>query len=443
MQQSKHIGKVVVNYNPKPTEVFPGDYAPISFRNDATYWIAGGLGGFGMQVARWMASRGAGSLVLSGRRQLSPEQTKAIAAEFAANGTQICIRPTDISQPESVSTTLKFIDQKLPSLRGVFHTAMVLEDRMLVDLQRETLERVLRPKVLGGWNLHQQTLDRRLDHFVLFSSLSSVFGHAGQANYSAANALLDGLAHYRRALGLPGLAINWGHLGEVGYLAEREQLGQRLERQGVLSFSVKQALECLEYAMQLKEVQVSVLRMDWSVWRGLGITARVSPRFAHLLCSRGGEESSEQLQLASAEQLHAADASQRALMVERLLRYRAGALLGISSEHIQRERALLEMGLDSLMAVELRNWIEAQMQISLPIAALMRSSSLTDLVARICEIIEHSASEPAPTAQSEGNFGPQASITGQQASDLLEQLPALADAEVSQLLERLLRGQGN
>ncbi len=130
-------------------------------------------------------------------------------------------------------------------------------------------------------------------------------------------------------------------------------------------------------------------------------------------------------------------------MVERLLRYRAGALLGISSEHIQRERALLEMGLDSLMAVELRNWIEAQMQISLPIAALMRSSSLTDLVARICEIIEHSASEPASTAQSEGNFGPQASITGQQASDLLEQLPALADAEVSQLLERLLRGQGN
>jgi acyl carrier protein len=339
---------------------------------------------------------------------------------------------------------LKIIDQTLPSLRGVFHTAMLLEDRMLADLDRATLERVLRPKVLGGWNLHQQTLGRTLDHFVLFSSLSSIFGHAGQANYSAANALLDGLAHYRRGIGLPGLTMNWGHLGEVGYLAEREQLGQRLERQGVLSFSVKQALECLEYAMQLNEVQLSVLRIDWSVWRGLGITSRVSPRFAHLLRSRGSEDSGEQMQLASAEQLRRADEAQRVPMVERLLRYKAGSLLGIASEHIQRERALLEMGLDSLMAVEMRNWIEAQMEISLPIAALMRSASLHELIAKVCEIVHHSASEFSAKATASSVVpSPLPAISGQQAIDLLEQLPTLADGEVTQLLERLLRGQGN
>ena len=444
MQQGKHIGKIVVSYDPKPAEVFPGDYPPISFRKDATYWIAGGLGGFGRQIARWMASRGAGSLVLSGRRQLSAEQVRAIVAEYAADGTQIRILPTDITQPVSVATTLKIIDQSLPPLRGVFHTAMVLEDRMLVDLDRATLERVLRPKVLGGWNLHQQTLGRTLDHFVLFSSLSSVFGHAGQANYSAANALLDGLAHYRRGLGLPGLAMNWGHLGEVGYLAEREQLGQRLERQGVLSFSVQQALECLEYAMQLNELQLSVLRIDWSVWRGLGITSRVSPRFAHLLRSRGAEESGEQIHLASAEQLRLANVSERALMVERLLRSKAGSLLGIASEHIQRERALLEMGLDSLMAVEMRNWIEAQMEINLPIAALMRSASLNEVIAKVCENIELAARDAvANAAVSHEAANPRSAITGQQASDLLEQLPALPDGEVSLLLERLLRGQGN
>lgn len=444
MQQGKHIGKVAVKYDRAPREVLPGEYASIQFSKDATYWIAGGLGGFGKQVALWLASRGAGSLVLSSRRQLTGEQASSLAAEFASFGTKISVLPTDITNVNSVSTTLQIIDHNLPPLRGVFHTAMILEDRMLVDLDRATLERVLWPKVLGGWNLHQQTFARALDHFVLFSSLSSVFGHAGQANYSAANAMLDGLAHYRRALGLPALAMNWGHLGEVGYLAEREQLGQRLERQGVLSFTVKQALECLEYAMQLKEHQLSVLRIDWSVWRGLGITSRVSPRFAHLLRNRGEESADDRVLLANAEQLRQADATERGPMVERLLRYKAGSLLGIASENIQRERALLEMGLDSLMAVEMRNWIEAQMGISLPIAALMRSANLSELVAKICGIIESSSNETTITkAIGDSVPSPASLLTGQQANDLLEQLPALGDAEVSQLLERLLRSQGN
>jgi acyl transferase domain-containing protein/NADPH-dependent curcumin reductase CurA/acyl carrier protein len=446
MQQGRHIGKVVVDYTTPPTELFPGEFGPIRFRRDATYWVAGGLGGFGTQVARWLADRGAGNLVLSGRSHLTPEKANEISQDLTKRGAQVCFLPTDITRLSDVERTLEIIKKSSPGLAGVFHTAMVLEDKLLVDLDRTTLEKVIRPKVLGGWNLHQATEQLDLDCFVMFSSLSSVFGHAGQANYSAANAFLDGLVHYRRAKGLTALAINWGHLGEVGYLAEREQLGQRLERQGVLSFTVKQALECLEYAMQLNELQISVLRMDWSLWRGLGITSRVSRRFAHLLINQTGDDPSDQTHLANAEQLRKSSATTRTQLVERLLRHKAGSLLGIASEHIQRERALLELGLDSLMAVEMRNWIETQMEISLPIASLMRSASLVELVNTICQIIGDSSEGeltkgPSLTkslAPGMVNKNVPSDFTARQASELLDQLPSMGDAEVAEMLARML-----
>lgn len=461
MQQGKHIGKVVVGRRDSEISVQPGSYDPIRFRSNATYWIAGGLGGFGLEVASWLASHGAGCLVLSGRSARPSAAAVARIAQMQQNGTQVLSLPTDIADEESVRNTLAIIEQQLAPLAGVFHTAMVLEDRMLVDLDRATLERVLRPKVLGGWNLHQATLGRELDHFVLFSSLSSVFGHAGQANYSAANALLDGLAHYRRANGLPALVMNWGHLGEVGYLAEREQLGQRLERQGVLSFTVAQALACLEFAMQLQQIQLSVLRMDWTLWRGLGITSRVSPRFAHLLQHSDQPVADSQTTTVTAQQLRSADEATRQRLVDVQLRTKAGTLLGIAPEQIRRERGLLEMGLDSLMAVEMRNWIEAHLEVSLPISILMRSGSLRELTETLCKLIaESSPSQPASESKADQNMlaanqtkdTPNSlntnllsttHLTGKNAAELLEQLPALADAEVSQLLSQLLREQDN
>lgn len=455
MQQGKHIGKVVVQYCQRPARIVAGTYDPVQFKTDVSYWIAGGLGGFGLEIAKWMVTRGAKHLVLSGRsQQLRPLAQQAIA-QMEQAGARINILPVDITNPVAVRQALHTIDSTLPRLAGVIHTAMVLEDKLLVDLDRPTLERVLWPKLLGGWNLHQQTLDRDLEMFVVFSSLSSVFGHAGQANYSAANALLDSLAHHRRHLGLPGLVINWGHLGEVGYLAEREQLGERLERQGVLSFSVKQATDCLEYALQTRAVQLSVLRMDWSIWRGLGITNRISPRFAHLLRHTEGEVHTG-VEVASLEGLRSASDGQRVRLVGSLLRGKIGSLLGMSAEQIRDDRALLEMGLDSLMAVELRNWIEGHMEVNLPISALMRSQSLGDLVNQISETIGETvgttSSETASPVPASVARATDASVTSvsaseadkwssEQAGQLLQELDQLSDEQVSELLSQALKQQ--
>ncbi len=431
MQQGKHIGKVVVEYTQRPTEIRAGQFPDFALNADASYWIAGGQGGFGLEIARWLAKCGAQSIVLSGRsRELRPAAQKVVS-ELQQQGVRVSVIPADITRADEVRSVLMTIDREMPPLRGVIHAAMVLEDKLLVDLDRPTLERVLRPKVLGGWNLHHETLGRKLELFVMFSSLSSVFGHAGQANYAAANALLDSLAYHRRAQGLPALVMNWGHLGEVGYLAERVQLGQRLERQGVLSFTVQQATECLEYALNTQAIQLSVLRMDWSLWRGLGITDRVSPRFAHLL--RQSKEQSQCEELATnAVGLRAAHAQRRATLVEGMLRNKAGALLGISTKQLPTDRGLLELGLDSLMAVEFRNWIESHMQINLPISALMRSDCLTALVVTICELIEASAASAEPQRLS--GWEPQVD-----AEQLLASLPELGEDDVARLLEEMLR----
>jgi amino acid adenylation domain-containing protein len=396
MQQARHVGKIVISYSPGPARALPPDEGTVRFDRDATYWLAGGLGGFGLEIARWLAARGAGTLVLGGRSAGLSTAAAAVVAEIERAGTTVHLVPADITRPAEVRRVLGLIAETMPPLKGIFHTAMILQDKLLVDLDRETLDRVLEPKLLGGWNLHHESAGIPLDHFVLFSSLSSVFGHAGQANYAAANAALDGLAHHRRGLGLPATVMNWGHVGEVGYLAARQELAARLERQGVLSFGVQEATECLAAALVSRESQLSVLRMDWTLWRGLGISDRVPPKFAHLLKDREQGDAAD----CSPEAIRAAAPEQRLPLVETLVRGKAAALLGCDTADLEADRPLLSLGLDSLMAVELRNWIENQLGVGLPMSAVMRSAGVRALAAAVAAGLDASPAQPvaAPAA---------------------------------------------
>ncbi|MEO1528686.1 MAG: type I polyketide synthase [Planctomycetota bacterium] len=422
VQQAKHIGKVAVDFTSTPAKVHAGEYEPLRFKPDRTYWVAGGLGGFGLRVARWLIERGAKHLVLGGRSGRVSDAARKTIEEWTAEGIAVNVVPVDLTSMQSVEQAVRRIEAGCPPLAGVLHSAMVLEDRLLEDLDRETLERVLGPKVIGGWNLHVATIDHDLDHFILFSSLSSVFGHAGQANYSAANAFLDSLAHYRRSIGMNAVAMNWGHVGEVGYLAERSELSQRLERQGVLSFTGEEAVRCLEHAIQTDAIQPSVLRMDWSTWRGLGITGEVSPRFAHLLKTRSSDTGRR---LASAADIRQAHGEERKSMIADVLAGKVSSLLGIEPEKMDWDRPLLAMGLDSLMAVEMRNWIESYLEIDLPISELMRSEGLDQVCESIASIV-----------------GATDTVEEPQTDRLLEQLPGMSDDQVDQLLTQMLNDRG-
>jgi acyl carrier protein/NAD(P)-dependent dehydrogenase (short-subunit alcohol dehydrogenase family) len=376
-----------------------------------------------------MVERGARHLALLGRRGIHSEASRKAVEDLQQRGAQVVVHRADVAQEHDLAAVLAQIVHDGPTLRGVVQAAMVLEDALLLNLDRALMQRVLAPKVQGTWNLHRQTLDLPLDFFVMFSSLSSVFGHSGQGNYAAANLFLDTLVWHRRAHGLPALTINWGYLGEVGYLAEHPQLGEWLERRGVRSFTVRQALTLLERALQRRAIQVGVMRVDWSRWRGLGVSGRVSPRFAHLLQLVEAATVPEQR---SDPHLHG-----RGSDLGSLLRDKVARVLGTSPDRLDVDKPLLNLGLDSLMAVELRNWIEQELRINVPIMELMRSSSLARLTDQLLEQCANGSSnglardelklptEPAPT------------------EDLLAKVAEMSDEDVDAMLMSLLNKSGD
>jgi NADPH:quinone reductase-like Zn-dependent oxidoreductase/acyl carrier protein len=437
MQQGKHIGKVVVSYRSPPKRIVPDDTQSLRLSSDATYLITGGLGGFGMGLARWLIQQGAKHLVLVGRSGAATPGAQEKVEQLEALGAQVTVCQGDITCRNETDKILQMIRRQMPPLRGVYHAAMVLEDGLIQNLDRQWMLRVMAPKVRGGWNLHLLTQEDELEHFVLFSSLSSVFGHAGQANYAAANSFLDQLAHYRRLHGLPCLTINWGYLEDAGYLAERPELGERLRRQGVLSFTVRQALDCLQRGLLENCTQLSVMNVDWSKWRGMGAGGPISPRFRHLL-SRNDEGSDlERGAALSPAALRGLAPAERLEAVEHLLCEKVSQVLGVNLATLDHETPLLDLGLDSLMAIELRNWIEARLQVNFPIVELVRSTSLTSVAQQICQRMSSGSNSSEPDRDKVSQPKPADSLN---AEEVLANLDQLSSDEVDQLLTTLLDG---
>ncbi|HEV2447940.1 MAG TPA: SDR family NAD(P)-dependent oxidoreductase, partial [Candidatus Sulfopaludibacter sp.] len=214
LAQARNTGKVVFSFAGTDQSVAETDLV----RPDRTYLIAGGLGGIGLAVARWLVGRGATHLALIGRRAPGAPAEAILNSEIRPRCRVETVQ-ADLSSAGQVRAAISGLRQKLPPLAGVVHAAGVLQDERLLNMNEERFRAVLGPKVQGAWNLHSETLHDQLDFFLLFSSMASVFGSPGQANYAAANAFLDALAHYRRKLGLPASAVNWGPWSEIGMAA--------------------------------------------------------------------------------------------------------------------------------------------------------------------------------------------------------------------------------
>ena len=352
MSKGQHIGKILVkNEESQTLNLRTVRNREDLFLKEGSYLVVGGTGGFGLEVSKWLALNGAGQIILASRKGTLAAEDEQIIAEMKKLGAEVLVESVDVSDPKQVRFLVEKIETEFNSLRGVFHSAMVLDDGLFIELDRKRYEKVLNPKVQGALNLHQYTKELQLDYFVMFSSVSSLTGNPGQANYIVANAFLDAFAPYRRALGLPATTINWGVLSEVGVVQRSQKLGGLLERSGIEGIKTKDALAILEKALSEDLIQLGAFKIDWDTWAEVHPSILKSSRFKSLLNTNGN---SEMTRLAlHREQLALLSDSEQSGYIDDKLKRVFSQMLKIPTEKIQMKQSLQNLGVDSLMLIEL------------------------------------------------------------------------------------------
>ena len=384
MQQSRHIGKIVVTYGygaPAAQPAQPEAAGQLQLSPEETWLVTGGLSGFGLRTAEWLAERGARNLVLVSRRGPREAETLAAVAQLEQRGVRVMARACDVTDRAALTQLLTVMAEELPPLTGIVHAAMVVADGLLAGMSAEQMERVLAPKVVGAQLLDELTRPLPLRYFVLYSSATTLFGSPGQGNYVAANCAIAALARRRRAQGMPATCVHWGAIGDVGYLARNRKLREALEhRMGGSPLSSEAALGALESLLLTDRSDLGVLDFRWSALRQ-SLPSAGTPKFSELARegADGTAESDGSLDLRQLmEELSAEEFAKRTM---ELLKHEIAAVLRTSAEKIDEHAPLDQMGLDSLMRVELAVAFENRFRIRTPPLALGDRPTVSSMAA--------------------------------------------------------------
>lgn len=450
MQQTRHIGKIVVSQEPA-TPVMARDKgaatrSPAQFsgiQSDGTYLVSGGLGALGLLVARWLVDQGAGAVVLVSRREPSEDTMLAVdglhrlSASGADREAKVITAQADISRRDEVVALIQGLreDPTLPPLRGVIHAAGVLDDGVLLQQTWERFQAVMAPKVAGSWNLHEATHEMALDFFVMFSSVASVLGSPGQGNYAAANAFMDGLARYRRRHGLPALSINWGPWAQVGMAAGANGRGrQRRSASGLGEIPPVLGLEALGYVLSMNLAQATVAPIHWpALTQALPAGAEPAVLASMLEQTRQVDDGAGPAAGELLLRLSQAPREDQRQIIMAYLSQRTAKILGLDPAYpLDVRKPLSEMGMDLLMAIELKNALDQVVGKKLPATLAFEYpniQAITDyLIADVLELQPATAGEAPKPAN------------GLHMQDPLLDVESLTDEEAEALLLEALAG---
>jgi acyl transferase domain-containing protein len=353
-------------------------------RPDGTALVTGGLGALGSVLARELVARGARHVVLAGRTAPSATVRMDIEA-LERRGARVRVASCDVSRREEVAALLDEIDRTMPPLRSVFHLAGIVDDAPAIGLDRARFRRVLAPKAAGAWHLHELTRARELDAFCLASSAAALFGAPGQGSYAAANAFLDALAALRRAEGLPGTSVAFGPFAEVGMAAARPSTLPRLRSLGVEPLPPEAIVDAFERLVRDGAAATCAIRLDTRQWLEASPQLGDQPFFSLLVAeAQAARPRAARGELAAS--LGAAEPRRRAAIIESHIRELLARTLRTQARDVTRDAPIADFGLDSLMALEIRNRLERDLAVELPASLLWSHptvSALADHLARL------------------------------------------------------------
>ncbi len=384
MQQARHVGKLVIGVDGEPHDTLPVVARGHDvIRPDATYLVTGGLSGFGLATAEWLVARGARSLALLGRRGDTTDEAKAGLARIRAAGATARAFAVDVADRQAIETVVAEVRATMLPLKGIIHSAAVIEDAPLIKVDRDLMHRVMSAKMLGAWHLHETTLEDDLELFVLYSSSSVVVGNPGQAVYVAANAFLNALAEHRRALGLPALAVGWGAIKDAGFLTRNSQVEEMLEQRAGME-ATPSAVILGELGRLMAAGACKVSAAQFNLMRlGQSLPGARTKRFSSLIPE--GMTMVAQNGASMAEALMAMGDEERRTTIMTCVTENVARVVGAPVSQIEPTRALSELGLDSLMAVELAESLEQTIGRPVSVMQMIQAgtvSGVVDVVAR-------------------------------------------------------------
>lgn len=365
-------------------------FDPGLIRADGAYLISGGLGGLGLEVARWLATWGARRLILLGRTPLPPRnQWKQLPSEdplfhkvelmrrIELLGTSVYTEAVDVGDEDQLSNFIsRYQEEAWPPIRGVIHAAGVIQDTALTNMDLEAIKSVVQPKVMGAWLLHHYLQEAPLDFFILFSSVASVGGSAGQGNYAAANAFLDALAAYRHRQGQPALSVNWGPWAKVG-MAAHAHLEEQRARRGIDSIEPEIGLTVLGQLMKQDSTQIVVMPATPGQLRNMYPVDY--PLLAELEAETQEAGASAAVQQAVREQILTAPTSERLGLVRKHLQQLVSNILLMEPTELSSNHNLMELGMDSIMIMELIQTLDRDLKLPLQAREIFERPSIEDL----------------------------------------------------------------
>jgi acyl transferase domain-containing protein/NADPH:quinone reductase-like Zn-dependent oxidoreductase/NAD(P)-dependent dehydrogenase (short-subunit alcohol dehydrogenase family)/acyl carrier protein len=445
MAQGLHTGKLVLTHEELLERPGAGSAVPVG--PHGTYLVTGGLHGLGLMTAQWLVERGARHLVLTGRREPDGDCAEALRT-LESNGIQVCVAKADASDGDAMGRLMANVRATMPPLRGVIHSAGVLDDGVLLHQNWNRFATVFAPKVKGTLLLHELTASDPLDFFVFYSSIAAAFGSPGQGNYVAANSFMDTMAAARQSAGLPALSVNWGAWSGAGAAVDRG-VTERARETGYGVIDPRGGFAALEIALRSKRAQVIVCPVDWPkllrhssrhgqpapLLKDFKKPASTSRRMqdAHAIGESASLATAAKTVLLT-ERIAAAAPNQRRALVTEQIRRDAGRVLGLEDlESLSNNKPLNELGLDSLMAVELRNVIGTAVGRNLSPTLLFDCPTVDALTSYLCRSVL--GLEKAREAPARGS---QKMSTG---TDVLEQIEDLDDNEIDRLLRERAPGK--